>query len=398
MVPLSVASAVAILLTFDQSVVASSHLNHLRHASSANIDVADSSSSADVVQYLSASRSLRADVDLTQCYKDMVTAAGELNILTKDAYHLFADIMSNQWFSDNGITTYTELPFDMKFAFVTLACECRNLGGGENCCENERASLNVEGADGQEVSQAQTDYLNDICSLTYSTIGSDRINPHPGEMPTTAQPTTAPPTPPTQPPAPTSSPTKKVDPIITPPTPAPAPEFPSGGLSPGAVAGVSLAAAAVLTLIVFLIGGRKEEEENEEENLEDIEADDMMKVNVNAAVGDDAPNDGGSPDETKSMTTAFSNQSTIATGVNVMEDSENETGDGEKANQPHEIPGDLSSLSSCSHHDAANTSYSALPPAKDDEDMMDDALDYAIENGNWEQVAASAAALVEREN
>ena len=55
-------------------------------------------------------------------------------------------------------------------------------------------------------------------------------------------------------------------------------------------------------------------------------------------------------------------------------------------------------LNSCSHHDAANTSYSALPPAKDDEDMMDDALDYAIENGNWEQVAASAAALVEREN
>jgi hypothetical protein len=27
----------------------------------------------------------------------------------------------------------------------------------------------------------------------------------------------------------------------------------------------------------------------------------------------------------------------------------------------------------------------------------DDSLDYAIENGNWEQVAASAAALVEKE-
>lgn len=52
---------------------------------------------------------------------------------------------------------------------------------------------------------------------------------------------------------------------------------------------------------------------------------------------------------------------------------------------------------SCSQGDNnLNTSSSALPPAKDD-DLMDDALDYAIENGNWEQVAASAAALVERE-
>jgi hypothetical protein len=52
---------------------------------------------------------------------------------------------------------------------------------------------------------------------------------------------------------------------------------------------------------------------------------------------------------------------------------------------------------SCSQGDHnLNTSSSALPPAKDD-DLMDDALDYAIENGNWEQVAASAAALVERE-
>ena len=50
---------------------------------------------------------------------------------------------------------------------------------------------------------------------------------------------------------------------------------------------------------------------------------------------------------------------------------------------------------SCSQG-GVNTSSSALPPAKDD-DLMDDALDYAIENGNWEQVAASAAALVERE-
>eukprot|EP00984_Skeletonema_dohrnii_P035762 scaffold35914_cov144-Skeletonema_dohrnii-CCMP3373.AAC.1 len=164
----------------------------------------------------------------------MVSVADEQNILTKDAYFFFADIMSNQWFSDNDIYSYTELPYDMKFAFVTLACECRNLGGAENCCQNHRASLNVDGADGQDVSEAQTDYLNDICSLTYSTIGSDRINPKPGEMPTTAQPT---PPAPTQPPAPTPSPTKKVDPIITPPTPPPRPDYPSDGMGAGGIAG-----------------------------------------------------------------------------------------------------------------------------------------------------------------
>jgi len=57
-------------------------------------------------------------------------------------------------------------------------------------------------------------------------------------------------------------------------------------------------------------------------------------------------------------------------------------------------------IHSCSQGDfyANNESYEspALPPAKQDDDI-NDALDYAIENGNWEQVAASAAALVEKE-
>jgi len=367
MVPLSVASAVAVLLNFDHCVAASRALN-LRRASSPNIDTADSSSSDGVVD-ISASRSLRADVDLAQCYERMAFVADERDILTKDAYFYFSDIMSNQWFSENDIFSYIALPYDMKFAFVTLACQCKHLGGGKDCCLNERAELNVDGAKGQDVSQAQTEYLNDICSLTYATIGSDRINPSPGDMPTTAQPTqpttaqptqptTAQPTqpliapspspPPTEPPTTTPPPSEKVD-IKLPNDP----DYPSGGLGPGGIAGVSLAAAAVLTLILFLIGGRKEEEARDDENLDDIEADDRMKVDVNADLGDDAPDKDGSPDGTKSMTTVFSTQSTIATALNVsntnilpvVEDSENEMDVGENTDQPHEIPGDLSSLS-----------------------------------------------------
>ena len=141
MVPLSVASAVAILLTLvDQSqrVVASSGLNNLRHASSAKIED-EKSSSADVVQSLFASRSLRADVDLTQCYADMVVVADEANTMTSDAYFFFVDIMSNQWFSGNGIQSYFFLPSELRSAFEDLACM--------RDCANE---INVEGANGQE--------------------------------------------------------------------------------------------------------------------------------------------------------------------------------------------------------------------------------------------------------
>lgn len=355
MVPLSVASAsaVAVLINFDQNVVASRGLN-LRRASSANIDTAESSSSVDAVD-ISASRALRADVDLTQCYKDMVSVADKRNILTKDAYFFFSDIMSNQWFSDNDIYGYTDLPFDMKFAFITLACQCKNLGGGENCCQNDRAQLNVDGANGKEVSQAQTDYLNDICSLTYSTIGSDRLNPSAGDMPTTAQPTAQPPPAPSPSPPPTSQLTATPPPTEKVGINLPKSSDPSDGLGPGGIAGVALAAAALLTLILFLIGRRKEEELKNEENLDDIEANDNMKVDVNADLDDDAPDKDDSPDGTKSMTTVFSNQSTIATAVNVsntninilpvVEDSENEIDDGDNTDQPHEIPGDLSSLS-----------------------------------------------------
>ncbi len=353
MVQLSVASAVAVLLNFDQSVAASRGLN-LRRATSTNIDTAESSSSVDVVD-ISTSRALRADVDLTQCYKDMVSVADENDMLTKDAYFFFGDIMSNQWFSDSGIKGYTDLPFDMKFAFVTLACQCKSLGGGEDCCQGDNAELNVDGANGQEVSQAQRDYLNDICSLTFSTIGLDRLNPTAGDMPTTAQPTTQPPPAPSPSPPPTTQQTATPPPTEKVAINLPADPSVPGGIGPGGIAGVSLAAAALLTLILFLIGRRKEEEMKHEENLDDIEADDNMKVDVNADFDEHAPDKEGSPDGTKSMTTVFSNQSTIATAVNVsntnvsilpaVEDPENEMDDGYNTNQPHEIPGDLSSLS-----------------------------------------------------
>lgn len=352
MVLRSVASAAAILLAFDKSVAASGGLN-LRRASYSAVGAAASSSVADVLD-ISAGRSLEG-VDLTECYADLVSAADGGDILTKDTYFWFTDIMSNQWFTDNGIYNYNDLSYDMKFAFVTLSCECHNLGGGEDCCQNHRAHLDVDGAAGQDVSQAQTDFLNDICSLTHSTIGPDRTNPTPGDLPTTAQPTPPAPTSPTQPPAPTPSPTKHVDPIITPPTPAPRPVGPPGGVGVGGAIGMALAASAVLALLVFLVAGRKDGEETEEENLDDIEADDMMKVDANAEDTDAPDSDGspGSPDGTKSMTNSvFSEQSTIVTASNAnmlpgMEDSENESSIyvADEEELGFEIPSDASSLS-----------------------------------------------------
>lgn len=266
----------------------------------------------------------------------MVSVANKHNIMTKDAFYYFADIMSNQWFSDNGVYSYDELSYDMKFAFVTLACECHSLGGAENCCQAHRASLDVDGADGQEVSQEQTDYLVDICTTTSETIGPDRTNPTPAELPTTAPPSPSPP---------------KPDPIVDTPTAAPVPS-PSGGLSIGGSIGIAMGAAAVLAMLLFLLAGRKSGEEKEDENLDDIEADDLRKVDVNADLDSDAPGRSESPDGTKSMTTnsvMSGGNSTIVTSSNAtmlpgMDDSDNGNEvftDG----HPNEIPSASSSIS-----------------------------------------------------
>lgn len=328
MLPRSFATAASLLLAFGQSVAASSS-SSLRHTLTTDID------------HIHSDEGRHLEVDLTACYEDMVSVANKHNIMTKDAFYYFADIMSNQWFSDNGVFSYDELTYDMKFAFVTLACECHSLGGPENCCQAHRASLDVDGANGQEVSQEQTDYLVDICTTTSETIGPDRTNPTPAELPTTA-----PPTPSTAPVAP-----PKPDPIVDTPTAAPVPS-PSGGLSIGGSIGIAMGAAAVLALLLLLLAGRKGGEEKEDENLDDIEADDLRKVDVNADLDSDAPGRSDSPDGTKSMTTnsvMSGGNSTIVTSSNAnmlpgMDDSENENElftDG----HPNEIPSASSSIS-----------------------------------------------------
>ena len=411
MIPRSVASVAAVLPTITQLMVIASTRTplHLQHKSSIN----------DSVLYdAPVDRSLEVGVDLTQCYKDINSVAAAGNILTKEEYFEFADIMSNKWFSDNDIFSYSVLPYDLKFAFVTLSCECHTMGGGDDCCENGHARLNVEGADGQDVSQAQAKYLNDICKLTFSTIGAERINQRPEEKPTPAQPaqssvsTSQPlPTPPlpsrpeedepaivsliptqlavstsqtsptvpstataseedepvivpliptqssvstsqtsptvpstateedeivpliptqssvsTSQPSPTPPPTteeeeeeKEVDePAIFPLIPTPLPNTPrrNDRISPAGMTCMALGVAALLSLMTFLLCGRSKEEKQavEEENVDDIEANDKMKVDVDANPEKDAPDSDGSPDGTKSMTNSiFSAQSTLAT-------------------------------------------------------------------------------------
>lgn len=330
--PRSLASFGVLVLRFDQVVVISSGLN-LR-ATFDSVDATASSSSANAVD-LFESRSLEG-VDLPTCYKEMVATAKH-DVMTKEGYYYFSDVMSNQWFSDNKIYSFDELSYDMKYSFTTLACKCSNYGGDKDCCQGHRASLDISGADGQEVTQEQTDNLNDICTLTYRSIGPGRMNPAPAEMPVTK---------------PTLKPSNPFHPIVTPPTPAPLPVNP-GGLGPGGAIGIALSAAAVLALLLYLISGRKDDEEKEDENLEDIVADDLRKVDVRADLDKDAPDRVDSPDGTKSMTNSvLSEQSTIVTAANAIilpgmdsqeDESEIFTDDG----QPSEIPSDTSSLSRC---------------------------------------------------
>lgn len=52
---------------------------------------------------------------------------------------------------------------------------------------------------------------------------------------------------------------------------------------------------------------------------------------------------------------------------------------------------------SCSQGDLNYVDNTPALPLATPSEEINDALDYAIESGNWEQVAASAAALVEKE-
>lgn len=92
--------------------------------------------------------------------------------------------MSNGYYTLNNITTYSDLPYQNKYAFVTLSCQCEMRGGSSNCCQGPRANLNVQGINSDDPDSMDLQlqyYIADICALTMETIGDENVLPPTGE-------------------------------------------------------------------------------------------------------------------------------------------------------------------------------------------------------------------------
>lgn len=128
-----------------------------------------------------------------KCLTTLSATADENGRLGKENYYVFNDAMSNGHYSSINVTSYSEMPMDNKFSFVTLSCQCHAFGGAGNCCQGPRANINVAGIDDPEtMSEQLTQYISDICETTIDAIGVENILPPTGEGSWTPRPTTSP--------------------------------------------------------------------------------------------------------------------------------------------------------------------------------------------------------------
>lgn len=142
-------------------------------------------SSSEDIPTISSSRMLDTltQAEMDSCYAIIDSTAVD-DAINKDSYVEFLNLLAFGYLTENDVTTFDDLSQPLQFAWNTLTCQCKKMGGDDNCCEADRAKLSVEGADGTPVSEAQTNFLNDICKTAIGTLGSEGWeNSPPGEMP-----------------------------------------------------------------------------------------------------------------------------------------------------------------------------------------------------------------------
>ncbi|KAL7545261.1 hypothetical protein ACHAWF_008607 [Thalassiosira exigua] len=129
-----------------------------------------------------------------QCYNTLVASATN-GKLRKQNYFIFTDGMSNGYYSFHNMTEFGDLPLKNKFGFNTLSCQCHSFGGSGNCCQGERAHIDVTGIENQDGIDAMDNrlrgYVSDICRVTNDAIGDDKLPPT-GEIQATKWPTKTP--------------------------------------------------------------------------------------------------------------------------------------------------------------------------------------------------------------
>lgn len=439
---------ITLSLLFAATSVAASSSSTTRHLrASPQADQSQSpdsiiSSSSQDIPSITETRTLQEDgvIVSEKCMITLAASANENGKIRKENYFVFTDGMANGYYSYNNMNSYTDLPMENKFGFVTLSCACHNQGGAGNCCQGERAKLDVSGLDAEEPQSMPDDlkaYVMDICSVTMSSIG-DKVMPPTGELPTSAEPTgsptvdpLAPSGSPTEDPlgvastasptdAPTASPTidKDIPGIILPPGTGPPGDGdtnPDNGITGGAWAGIAVASAAAVTLFIYLLSDKQTPEDAEDDDLDGDMTVTMKELPprkdllliTNGEIGEGAPTRIESPDATNSMT-AYSESSSIPSmstrksskqGQNEYyannsllpgrpdEESMLSSSDGPSFFDTDSEAGVEISRCNISGESLLNTSGSS---------SGGDNLDQAIESGNWEAVAASAAAIVKQ--
>lgn len=297
--------------------------------------------------------------------------------------------------------------------------------------------LDITGIDKLEsMSTQMQEFVKDICTVTLDSIGDNKLPPT-GELPTTARPTTS--VPPSEAPSidslsksptrapiigsiePTEAPTEQNIPEVI----APGNGSTDGtkrtgeGLSPGGWAGIALAGACILTIMLYLVPGGKKDEEQDVENrlvnyntpdLDDMSlaenGKELLTITTNCEMQSDCPPRIESPDATNSMTASdVSSLPSVSSG--------NHNRSEYYANHSLLRRPDEESVLSSSDEDGpsffndgdagieegvevSNSQNLSAILNSSGASQGSDNLDHAIESGNWEAVAASAAAIVKQ--
>ncbi|KAL3827624.1 hypothetical protein ACHAXA_000497 [Cyclostephanos tholiformis] len=324
----------------------------------------------DIPELAESRRSLQDIVISSQCLNTLAASSDKNGNLGPENFYVFTDGMSNGYFSTNNMKDYGSLPMQNKFAFVTLSCQCQLMGLRDNCCQGLRARIRVAGIDPENpesMNEQLQQYVSDICSTTLDAIGEENILPPLAEL---------------------------ADDPTSPPSLAPLPAIEAapgvgeidadaaGGLSGGAIAGIVLASAAVTTLLLYIMAPKKwrDEEKNEDDDL--VQMDQTNTEKEMAAINpDERPDQESSDSSTAGMTISDSGSFSTKGSSKTAEMSNYYAKNNLLPTHPDE---ESLSTNDQPHHFASDESV----------EMNSDASDIA--NGNWEQVAASASAYVDK--
>ena len=116
------------------------------------------------------------------CLNLIAASANPDGHLDPESYFVFNDGYSNGFYTKNNMTTFADLPEENQHVFITIACGCGPKGDADNCCQMDRAHIDVSGlftSDGypKDIPNELREVLWDICSTTRDAIGDNVLPP-----------------------------------------------------------------------------------------------------------------------------------------------------------------------------------------------------------------------------